>query len=96
MKSRLFFLQKGPTRVLLDPVAYDVPGAEDVVDLYLMPTYDDMANLYFREGRWMIQYAFPSDTARGHSVEEVEALPLNEESITQVLDSIAANAAPSF
>ncbi len=22
------FLQKGPIRVLLDPVAYDVPGAE--------------------------------------------------------------------
>src|SRR6202142_389679 len=41
------FLQKGPTRVLLDPVAYDVPGSEGVVDLYLMPTYDDMASLYF-------------------------------------------------
>jgi len=32
------YLQKGPIRVLLDPVAYDVPGAEGVVDLYLMPT----------------------------------------------------------
>ena len=37
------YLQKGPIRVLLDPVAYDVPGAEGVVDLYLMPTYDDLA-----------------------------------------------------
>jgi hypothetical protein len=50
------FLQKGTTRVLLDPVAYDVPGAEGVVDLYLMPTYDDMASLYFENGcrpnRW--------------------------------------------
>src|SRR5438874_458088 len=53
------FLQKGPVRMLLDPVAYDVPGAEGVVDLYLMPTYDDMASLYFEEGKWMIHYAFP-------------------------------------
>ena len=33
----VLFLQKGPIRVLLDPVAYDVPGSEGVVDLYLMP-----------------------------------------------------------
>src|SRR5438874_1824246 len=46
------FLQKGPTRILLDPVAYDVPGAEGVVDLYLMPTYDDIASLYLEKGRW--------------------------------------------
>ena len=37
------FLQKGPTRLLLDPIAYDAPGTEGVVNLYLMPTYDDMA-----------------------------------------------------
>ncbi len=43
-------LQKGPTRVLLEPVAYDVPEAEGVIDLYLTLTYDDMASLYF-EGR---------------------------------------------
>ncbi len=52
------FLQKGPTRVLLDPVAFDVPGSEAVVDLYLMPTYDDMATLYFEHGEWVIHYAF--------------------------------------
>ena len=44
------FLQKGPTRVLLDPIAYDVPGAEGVVDLYLMPTYDDLASLFSKAG----------------------------------------------
>ena len=83
------FLQKGPTRVLLDPVAYDVPEAEGVVDLYLMPTYDDMASLYLQKGAWMIHYPFP----RGS--EETKALPLSEETINEVLDSIA-HAAPSF
>ena len=30
-------LQKGPTNLLLDPIGYDVPGAEGAADLYLMP-----------------------------------------------------------
>ena len=90
------FLQKGPIRVLLDPIAYDVPGAEGVVDLYLMPTYDDMASLYFENGRWMIHYTFPSDAKETHSVIEAQALPLSETTINEVLDSIAAHAVPSF
>jgi hypothetical protein len=90
------FLQKGPIRVLLDPVAYDVPGSEGVVDLYLMPTYDDMASLYFEEGGWTIHYAFPPDSKETHSVIEAKALPLREDTINKVLDSIAAHAEPSF
>jgi hypothetical protein len=88
------FLQKGPTRLLLDPVAYDVPGADGVVDLYLMPTYDDMANLYFANGAWTIHY-FPSDPESGHVI-KTDPLPLSEQAIIQTLDSIAAHAEPSF
>ena len=90
------FLQKGPVRLLLDPVAYDVPGSEGVVDLYLMPAYDDMASLFFEKGRWMIHYAFPPDSMETHSVIEAEALPFSEKTINQVLDSIATHAEPSF
>lgn len=90
------FLQKGPIRLLLDPVAYDVPGSEGLVDLYLMPTYDDMASLYFEGGSWMIHYAFPPDPSETHSVIEMDALPLDDESILNVLESIAAHAEPSF
>ena len=91
------FLQKGPIRVLLDPVAYDVPGTEGVVDLYLMPTYDDLASLYFEQGTWKIHYTFPRDPNETHSViDAVEALPLGEETINRVLDSIAAHAEPTF
>jgi hypothetical protein len=90
------YLQKGPIRVLLDPVAYDVPGAEGVVDLYLMPTYDDMASLYFEGGRWMIRYAFPPDPMETHSASETKVLPLDETTINQVLNSIATYAEPSF
>lgn len=84
------FLQKGPMRVLLDPVAYDVPGSEAVVDLYLTPTYDDLASLYFENGAWMIHYSVPSD------LNETQTLPFSAESLNSVLDSIAAHAAPTF
>ena len=90
------YLQKGPVRVLLDPVAYDVPGAEGVVDLYLMPTYDDLASLYFESGEWVIHYAFPPAPSETHSVAEAATLALSEETINQVLDSIADHAVPSF
>jgi hypothetical protein len=82
--------------VLLDPVAYDVPGTEGVVDLYLMPTYDDMASIYFRAGKWVIHYAFPPAPEDTHTVMEAKAFPLGEETINKVLDSIASHAVPSF
>jgi hypothetical protein len=88
------YLQKGPTRVLLDPVAYDVPGADAVVDLYLMPTYDDIASLYCREGRWTIHYAFSDDPQRATLI-DADALPFDEPSLVRVLDSIATHATPS-
>ena len=89
------FLQKGPVRVLLDPLAYDVPGAEGVVDLYLMPTYDDLASLYFEGGGWVIHYAFPAESSEAHSEAEVQQLALSDKTLNQVLDSIADHAIPS-
>ncbi len=89
------FLQKGPTRILLDPVAYDVPGAEGVVDLYLMPTYDDLASLYCEQGRWVIHYAFTAEPGAAHSDDPPQVLPLSQESINRVLDAIAEHAVPS-
>jgi len=90
------FLQKGPTRVLLDPVAYHVPWAEGVVDLYLMPTYDDMASLYFEKGGWVIHYPLQPEPIETQSGNETKTLALSEKTINHVLDSIAQHAAPSF
>ena len=89
------YLQKGPTSLLLDPVGYDVPGAEGAADLYLMPTYDPMASVYFEGGQWMIHYAFPPGPIEPTSEVETRALPLSAEAINQVLDSIAEHAVPS-
>jgi len=89
------YLQKGPTRLLLDPIGHDVPGAEGAADLYLMPTYDPMASIYFEDGRWAIHYVFPSHPMETHSVVEAEVLPLSVDTINRVLDSIAEHAVPS-
>ncbi len=47
-------VQRGTTRILLDPVARFVPRADGVVDLYLMPAYDDIASLYLVKGQWRV------------------------------------------
>jgi hypothetical protein len=90
------YLQKGPTRVLLDPIAFDVPGADAVVDLYLMPTYDDIATLYFKRGAWVIHYEFPKTQDPSHHDSEASFLPLSKESINLVLNAIEEHAIPSF
>lgn len=82
------FLQKGPINLLLDPIGYDVPGASGVVDLYLMPTYDPEASLYFEGGSWVIHYAFPTDPTGPRPVIEAQALPVSEQSINKYLSEL--------
>jgi hypothetical protein len=84
-------MQKEATRVLLDPVARFAPGADGVVDLYLMPAYDDIASLYFVDGQWRLHYSFAS--AAGMSIGETESRPLSKETLGQVLDQMRMHAA---
>lgn len=82
-------MQKGPTRLFLDPIGDDVPGSEATAELYLMPAYDPLLSAYFENGRWALHYAFPENP------DCVEALPLSGETINRVLNSIADHAVPS-
>jgi hypothetical protein len=88
------FLQKGPIKLLLDPIGYDVPGAEGAADIYLMPAYDPGASIYFENGQWVIHRVFPPDPIETTSVVEAQALPVSVESINRVVNSIAENAEP--
>lgn len=88
-------LQRSPTRLILDPIAYDVPGAEGLVNLYLMPTYDDTASLYLINGRWQVHSRFSNQTTTT-DVKQAEVIELSAETVKQVLDEIAAHAVPSF
>jgi hypothetical protein len=85
-------MQEDTGRVLLEPVGRSAPGAEGVVDLYLMPAYDDIASLYYCGDRWNLHYMFPG-TKPVATVREAEALPLSKEALEKVLAEMRQNAA---
>jgi hypothetical protein len=85
-------MQKGTTRVLLDPIARFAPGAEGVVDLYLMPAYDDIASLYFVDGQWRLHYMFAGSPAVG-TIREADSSPLSKEALIEVLNEMTEHAA---
>ena len=52
-------LQDETWRVLLEPIGRSAPGVEGVVDLYLLPAYDDIATLFFYKDGWNLHYLYP-------------------------------------
>jgi hypothetical protein len=85
-------MQEDVFRVLLEPVGRSSPGAEGVVDLYLMPAYDDIASLYFYDGRWNLHYLFPGATGVG-TTRDADPLPLSKEGLQKVLAEMRLHAA---
>ncbi len=55
-----------------------------MVDLYLMPAYDDIASLYYYGHRWNLHYMFHGDKPVS-SIREAEAMPLSKEALQRVL-----------
>lgn len=88
-------LQKGPTRLYLDPTGYDIPGADGVADLYLVPTGEPMASLYLDANRWSIHSPFPSKAMVMARPKEWGRADVSAESIRDVLEAIGDNAVPS-
>ncbi len=87
-------MQRDTTRVLLDPVGHSAPEAEGVVDLYLLPAYDDIARLVSRNKQWSIFYLFRSragNSPRLKGIEE-EFLPLTRETLRAILEDMIKNA----
>ncbi len=91
-ESTALRLQRGPTWILLDPIGYDIPGAEGAADLYLMPGYDPTASLFYEGGEWLLYCHESPGSTEARPASETQALPLSAELINQVLDSIAEHA----
>ncbi len=91
-KAPAMLLQRETVEVILDPVGRFAPGTDGVVDLYLLPAYDDIASLYVVDGAWRLHYAFRS-TAAVSRIKNAEAMMLDETSLNRVLNEIAAHAA---
>ncbi len=90
-KVPVLLLQKGTTRILLEPIARQTPGAEGVVDLYLLPAYDDLASLYYETNRWNLHYMFPGQPTVG-DIRQAESLPFSQQSFAEVVEEMAKNA----
>lgn len=90
-KAPALLLQEEMTRLLLEPVARSAPGTDGLVDLYLMPSYDDIASLYYYDGRWNVHYLFEGTSAVGNT-REAEARPLTKATLRKVFDEMKANA----
>ena len=85
-------LQEDTCRGLLEPVGRSAPGAEGVVDLYLMPAYDDIATLLFYENQWNLHYLFPDRPATAPAG-EAPGIPLSKEALQRVLGEMKRHAA---
>jgi hypothetical protein len=90
-KAPGLLLQKETVRLFLEPVARAAPGTEGVVDLYLMPSYDDIASLYYYNNRWNVHYLFEGAATVGNS-RATEAKPLTKATLRKVFDDMKAHA----
>ncbi|MBX9790917.1 MAG: hypothetical protein K2Y37_18520 [Pirellulales bacterium] len=84
-------MQQDTYRVLLEPIARAAPGADGVVDLYLLPAYDDIASLYHYDGEWKLHYMFPGSPTVA-TTREAAAVSLSEEALRAVLDEMKKHA----
>lgn len=65
-------MQEETTRALLDPIGRSTPGSDGVVDLYLMPAFDDIARYHVRNGRvnrlgtlsWAVRVGLNAENSR--------------------------------
>jgi hypothetical protein len=90
-KAPALLLQKETVRLFLEPVARAAPGTEGVVDLYLMPSYDDIASLYYYNNRWNVHYMFEGAPTVGNT-REAESKPLTKATLRKVFDEMKAHA----
>jgi hypothetical protein len=91
-KAPGLLIQEEFLRIILDPIGPSSPGTEGVVDLYLMPAFDDIASLFFYEGGWHVHYGDPEDD-EVTTIVEAKSRPLSKETLAGVLDEMKRHAA---
>jgi hypothetical protein len=84
-------LQEETTKILLEPITRRASGTEGVVDLYLMPGYDDIATLYYYNARWNLHYVLGEQKAVAKT-REGEAKPLTRANLKRVLEEMKEHA----
>lgn len=90
-KAAGLVMQHDTVRLLLEPISASAPGSDGLVDLCLMPGYDDIASLYHQEGGWLVYYVFPTKEAVA-GIKEGETRPLSKKTLGVVLDEMKKHA----
>lgn len=85
-------LQMETTRVLLEPITRSAPGADGVVDLYVMPAYDDIASFYFVDDEWRLHHIV-TPTPEGAAIRDGRSIILSKVALQNVLEGMRQNAA---
>ncbi len=88
-KAPCLLIQQETVRLLLEPVARSAPGAEGIFDLNVMPSYDDIASLYYYNNQWNIHYMFTGAPTVANILEG-EAKPLTKATIREVFEEMKA------
>ncbi|MBD3675131.1 MAG: hypothetical protein HUJ26_16560 [Planctomycetaceae bacterium] len=83
-------MQKETVKVLLEPITHSAPGADGVVDLYLMPGLDDIASFYHSDDGWMTHYMSPNSPTV-QKIREATAKPLTKETLSNILKEMSRN-----
>ncbi|WP_165232133.1 hypothetical protein [Aquisphaera insulae] len=83
-------LQRESVRLYLEPIGRSAPGIEGVVDLCLMPSYDDVARLTNEGDRWKVRYVFDDVVPGNGRADRVR--PLTKATIRRVFDAMQIHA----
>ena len=89
-KAPALVLQRDMTRVGLEPIGRSAPGVEGVVDLYVLPAYDDIASLLYYNDRWRLHHT-PAGTPPVADKREAAPKPLTKKTFREVLDDMLKN-----
>ena len=85
-------IQRDTTRILIEPIArLAASGADGVVDLYLLPAYDDIASIYHYDDGWHLHYMFPKQ-ATATIIQEAESKPFSASVFENVVEEMVKNA----
>ncbi len=86
-------MQKEFAKILVEPIGSSSPNSEGIVDIYLMPAYDDIATLYFSNGSWRIHFLFHDEALPiGHiSTDNFPSRELTKQSLKEVLERMSSH-----
>lgn len=89
-------MQKESVKIMVEPVSHQSPGTEGIVDLYLMPAYDDIATLYHKKGEWKLHYYFEDDQMNLNGpvdpMNEAKSRKLSKKNLHAVLNAMVNHA----